>query len=64
MTVAGVLAGLGIMLALEGLVYALAPDSTRRALAVLLATPDSVLRGIGLAVAATGTALVLAAGAL
>lgn len=64
MSLAGLLAGLGLILALEGVVYATCPDAVRRAIASLAALPDSTLRGLGLAVAATGAALVLVAGAL
>lgn len=64
MSLAGLLAGLGLVLALEGLVYAAFPDAVRRALATLVSLPDTTLRGLGLAVAATGAALVLVAGAL
>ncbi|MCS6854364.1 MAG: DUF2065 domain-containing protein [Elioraea sp.] len=64
MTAVGLLAGVGLVLALEGLMYAAFPDAVRRALATLLELPEATLRGLGLAVAATGAALILLAGAL
>ncbi len=64
MTVAGLLAGIGLVLALEGLIYAAFPDAVRRAVSTLAALPESTLRGLGLAIAAGGAVLILVVGAL
>lgn len=64
MSVAGLLAGLGLVLALEGLVYAAFPDAVRRALIALAQLPEATLRGLGLAIAAGGAILILVVGAL
>ncbi|WP_237217557.1 DUF2065 domain-containing protein [Falsiroseomonas oryziterrae] len=48
------LAGVAVVLALEGLLYATAPGAMRRALGELLAQPDDRLRIGGLAAAALG----------
>ena len=49
---------LGLLLAVEGLLYAAAPDVMRRAVARILDTPDGILRMAGLAMAAVGVVLV------
>ncbi|ALK10680.1 DUF2065 domain-containing protein [Blastochloris viridis] len=49
---------LGLMLAIEGLLYAAAPDAMRRAVARILDTPDVALRIGGLTMAVFGVALV------
>ncbi len=64
MSIAGLLAGVGLVLALEGLVYAAFPDAVRRALAALAELPEATLRGLGLAIAGCGAALVLVVAAL
>ena len=52
------LTALGLMLVIEGVLYAAFPMSMRRALAAALALPDTTLRGVGLAAAAVGVAIV------
>jgi uncharacterized protein YjeT (DUF2065 family) len=52
-----VLAGLGVVLAVEGLLYAVAPTAMRRAVASLAAQPEARLRAGGLAAAVIGVAL-------
>ncbi|MBM3549516.1 MAG: DUF2065 family protein [Alphaproteobacteria bacterium] len=52
------LLALGLVLALEGALYALFPDGMRRALAMALALPADQLRIAGLAAAAIGVAIV------
>jgi hypothetical protein len=56
MTFAQLLAGVAVVLALEGLLYAVAPGAMRRAVTSLAAAPDTLLRRGGLAAAAIGTA--------
>jgi uncharacterized protein YjeT (DUF2065 family) len=48
----------GLLLAMEGLLYAAAPDLARRAVVSILQTPDSVLRIGGLAAAVIGVVLI------
>jgi uncharacterized protein YjeT (DUF2065 family) len=57
MTFGALLQGVAVVLATEGLLYALAPGTMRRALAALAAAPDDRLRLGGLAAAAIGIAL-------
>lgn len=52
-----VLAGIAVVLAVEGLLYALAPGAMRRAIAALAELPEARLRAGGLAAAAIGIAL-------
>ncbi|MFM2148814.1 MAG: hypothetical protein RLZZ187_1120 [Pseudomonadota bacterium] len=52
-----VLAGIAVVLAVEGLLYALAPGAMRRAIAALADMPEARLRAGGLAAAAIGIAL-------
>jgi len=52
-----VLAGIAVVLAVEGLLYALAPGAMRRAVAALAEMPEARLRAGGLAAAAIGIAL-------
>ena len=52
-----VLAGAAVALALEGLLYALAPGVMRRALAALAQQPEALLRAGGLAAAILGVAI-------
>ncbi|MGG5810359.1 DUF2065 family protein [Falsiroseomonas sp. CW058] len=54
---AEVLAGVAVVLAVEGLLYAVAPAAMRKALALLLGQPDDRLRVGGLAAAAIGVAV-------
>lgn len=57
MTAHTLLMGVAVALALEGLVYAVAPTAMQRALASLAAAPAERLRLGGLAAAAIGIAL-------
>ena len=57
MTATTLLMGIAVALALEGLVYALAPKAMQRALASLATAPPERLRIGGLAAAAIGIAL-------
>lgn len=52
-----VLAGIAVVLAVEGLLYAVAPATMRRAVASLAEQPESRLRAGGLVAAAIGIAL-------
>ncbi len=52
-----VLAGIAVVLAVEGLLYAVAPAAMRRAVASLAEQPESRLRAGGLVAAAIGIAL-------
>ncbi|MBR0671510.1 DUF2065 domain-containing protein [Roseomonas soli] len=51
------LQGVAVVLALEGIVYAVAPEAMRRALVVLITAPESRLRAGGLVAAALGVGL-------
>lgn len=51
------LAGVGVVLAVEGLLYAVAPEAMRRAVAALAAQPEQRLRAGGIAAAIIGVAL-------
>lgn len=62
MTLAGLVAALGLVLAAEGLLYALFPGAVREVLGRLLALPEPAFRGVGLAAAALGALIALAAG--
>jgi uncharacterized protein len=53
-----ILAGLGIALVLEGLLWALAPDSARRMIAELSNMADSQLRPVAWGIVAAGCVLV------
>jgi uncharacterized protein YjeT (DUF2065 family) len=53
-----VVAAIGLILALEGALYALFPDVMKRMAAQVLETPGDTLRFIGLVSAALGVALV------
>ncbi len=64
MTLAGLIAALGLVIAAEGMLYATFPAAVRRALAMLSALPDPSLRTLGLVGAAMGTGLLLLAGAI
>jgi uncharacterized protein YjeT (DUF2065 family) len=49
---------IGLVLALEGLLFAAFPRATKQAMASVLETPDHVLRGVGLVCAVIGIALI------
>lgn len=48
------LIGLGILLVLEGLMFAASPNWMRRAMKSAMATPDHVLRAVGIGSAILG----------
>ncbi|WP_257166869.1 DUF2065 domain-containing protein [Bradyrhizobium sp. SRS-191] len=52
------LIGLGILFVLEGLMFAASPDWMRRAMKTAMATPDHVLRAVGIASAVAGLVLI------
>ena len=55
---ADVLTALGLMLVIEGLTFAAAPSSAKRALATLLVQPAGLLRGVGIFAMLAGLTLV------
>ena len=52
------LIGLGILFVLEGILFAAAPDLTRRAMKSALAVPENVLRMVGIGSAIVGLILI------
>jgi hypothetical protein len=52
------LIGLGILFMIEGILFAAAPEWMRRAMKSALATPDNVLRAVGLGSAVAGLLLI------
>lgn len=52
------LIALGLVFALEGLIFAAFPGSAKRAMASALETPDGMLRIIGIISAAIGVVLI------
>jgi hypothetical protein len=52
-----VLAGVGVVLAIEGLLYAVVPETMRKAVAALAAQPEQRLRAGGVAAAIIGVGL-------
>src|SRR4029077_14040867 len=52
------LTALGLVLVIEGLVLAVAPEGAKRAWALLMARPPGLLRGLGLGAMAAGVLLV------
>jgi len=57
MTLSGLLQGVAVILALEGIAYAVAPGAMRRAVMTVAQMPERSLRTAGLAAAAFGVAL-------
>lgn len=53
-----IVAAIGLILALEGALYALFPDLMRRVAAQIVQTPGDALRFAGVTSAATGVAIV------
>lgn len=51
-------AALGLVLVIEGVLFAAAPGAAKRSCANILATPDAVLRGVGLAAAVLGIGVI------
>ena len=52
------LVALGLLFAIEGLIFAAFPGAAKRAMESVLATPDSALRLVGLASAIVGVVLI------
>src|SRR5947209_11143408 len=52
------LIGLGILFVLEGLMFAAAPNWLKRAMKSALATPDNILRAVGIGSAVAGLILI------
>jgi uncharacterized protein len=52
------LIGVGILFVLEGLLFAASPSWMRRAMKSALATPDNILRAVGLGSAVVGLILI------
>ncbi|PDT74376.1 DUF2065 domain-containing protein [Bradyrhizobium sp. C9] len=52
------LIGLGILFVLEGILFAASPDWMRRAMKSALATPDNILRIVGIGSALAGLILI------
>lgn len=52
------LVGLGMLLMLEGMLFAVSPNWMRKAMQSALASPDNVLRVVGLVSAVLGLALI------
>lgn len=57
MTTIDLITALGLILVIEGLIYAVWPDGMRRVVATLLSLPAHQLRGAGLISAAIGVAV-------
>lgn len=49
---------IGLVLALEGLLFAAFPGAAKQAMANVLETPDHILRGVGIACAVIGIMLI------
>ena len=49
---------IGLVLALEGLLFAAFPGATKQAMASVLETPDQVLRVVGIICAVTGVIVI------
>lgn len=54
------IAAIGLVLVIEGLVYAAFPAAAKRALSMLFATSDSQLRAVGVLAAVIGVLIVWA----
>ena len=52
------LIGVGILFVLEGLLFAAIPNWMRRAMKIALATPDTMLRAVGIGSAVAGLILI------
>jgi hypothetical protein len=55
---ADLLIGVGVLFVLEGLIFAASPSWMRRAMKSALATPDNILRVIGIVSAVLGLILI------
>jgi uncharacterized protein YjeT (DUF2065 family) len=49
---------LGLVLALEGLLFAAFPGSAKKAMANVVETPDTILRAVGIACALVGIVVI------
>jgi uncharacterized protein YjeT (DUF2065 family) len=49
---------IGLVLALEGLLFAAFPGAAKQAMANVLDTPDTILRGVGIASALIGIVVI------
>jgi uncharacterized protein YjeT (DUF2065 family) len=49
---------IGLVLALEGLLFAAFPGAAKQAMANVLETPDAILRGVGIASALIGIVVI------
>jgi uncharacterized protein YjeT (DUF2065 family) len=49
---------IGLVLALEGLLFAAFPGAAKQAMANVLETPDTILRGVGIASALIGIVVI------
>jgi uncharacterized protein YjeT (DUF2065 family) len=49
---------IGLVLALEGLLFAAFPGAAKQAMANVLETPDGILRGVGIASALIGIVVI------
>src|ERR1700692_3144404 len=56
------LIGVGILFVLEGLLFAASPSWMRRAMKSALATPDNILRAVGIGSAVAGLVPILGGG--
>jgi uncharacterized protein YjeT (DUF2065 family) len=54
------LIGLGVLLVIEGLLFAASPTWMRKAMKSALATPDNVLRAVGIGSAVIGLIMIWA----
>ena len=52
------LIGVGILLVIEGIMFAASPSWMRRAMKSALATPDNILRAVGIGSAVLGLILI------
>ncbi|ABD06747.1 conserved hypothetical protein [Rhodopseudomonas palustris HaA2] len=55
---ADLLIGVGVLFVLEGLIFAASPNWMRRAMKSALATPDNILRVVGIVSAVLGLILI------
>jgi hypothetical protein len=52
------LIGVGVLLVIEGLLFAASPEWMRRAMKSAMATPDHILRAVGIGSAVAGLILI------
>ncbi|HTK14654.1 MAG TPA: DUF2065 domain-containing protein [Xanthobacteraceae bacterium] len=52
------LVALGLVFVIEGVIFAAFPETTKRAIATVLQTPDTILRIVGVVTALCGVILV------